>query len=79
MKKQTGIQTKPLDFLLDCNIATTEEKGKRLEGIRNIPSNELVVIGDVLYMIEPPKSQYSSGKDNSFNKPTLYELGKKLN
>jgi len=76
---ETSIQTKPLEFILDCNIATIEEKKEKLKGVRSIPNSELVIIEDILYMIESPKSNYFSKEFTSANKSTLYELGKTLN
>ncbi len=77
MENITEIQTKPLEFLLDCNVATPKEKSRRLKGIRSIPNENLIIIEDTLYFVEGPKTDYiMKGQDL---RPTLYELGKRVN
>ena len=73
MKEITTIQVKPLDFLLDCNMADKTATADKLRGRKSIPNKDLVIVDDALFMIEYP-TYVGEGLDN---RPTLYQLGRK--
>ncbi|KHO54630.1 MAG: hypothetical protein QT10_C0014G0028 [archaeon GW2011_AR19] len=69
MKTQTK---NPLEILLDCRIATSEEKRKKFKE-KIIPNTGVLWVGNEAYLIEEPE-----GNLDRYSKPIAYSLGKSI-
>ena len=74
MKKQTK---NPLEILLECRIATPEEKRDRLKKTKSFLTNNIIFVGDTAYLIEEPTGEHINFERYG-PKPVAYNLGKKI-
>ena len=72
--KIKNIREKPLEFLLDGRLATQSERNTRLHGIKSLPNEDLITVGDELYLVDE-RTYCGKGIDS---RPTLYRLSKRV-